>query len=149
MKYFLTLFLISVSSLSIAQKYVLLDPAITLPVRYSEKVTTADKFNGLLPVETKTIRQFIGALEEIVQQFSKDGAKVILKDYRIGCSEFKGIKIKTGDETRIDYVIISKCDNLNISMHLSDAKLKNSSNVYFLTTWIKYIKAGLKKTKSH
>lgn len=137
--------MISISSLAISQKYVLLDPTITLPVTYSDKVTSDHKFNGLIPVENKSIRQFITALEEIAQQLLKEESQVVLKDYKIGCCNFKGIKIKVGKETRIDYVITSSCDNLNISMHLSDAKLKNSSNAYFINTWIKYIKSGLKK----
>ena len=145
MKYFLTLVLTCISGLAISQKYVLLDPAITLPVTYSDKVTSTDKFNGLIPVENRSVRQFISALEEIVQQLSKEGPSIILKDYKVGCCAFKGIKIKQGKETRVDYVITSICDNLTISMHLSDAKIKNSTNAYFITTWIKYIKSGLKK----
>lgn len=145
MKYFFTLVLICISSLAISQKYVLLDPTITLPVTYSDKVTSTDKFKGLIPIEKNSVRQFITALEEIVQQLSKEGPSMVLKDYKIGCCSFKGIKIKQGKETRVDYVITSSCDNVTISMHLSDAKIKNSTNAYFITTWIKYIKSGLKK----
>ena len=54
----------------------------------------------------------------------------------------KAIMLAAGE--RIDYVITSTCDNVKISMHLSDAKLSNESNAFFIKTWIKYIETAKK-----
>lgn len=145
MKYFL-LFALSLATLSTqAQKYVLLDTRMIKPVTYSNKITTADKLNGLFPVEKKSIKPFVSALEEISKELSAgDGQVKKVKQYRMGCIAFRGLVVPFGKEERLDYVITSECDGVKISMHLSNAKLKNTSNAYFIKTWIKYIKASLK-----
>ena len=144
MKYFL-LFTLIIGSLHIkAQKYVLLDKRIAQPVTYSNTITSADKFNGLFPVEKKTLKQFVAALEDIVKKLSIIGQLGEAKQYEIGCTRFTGLTVPFSKEDRLDYVLISTCDNVRISMHLSDAKITNASNAYFINTWIKYIKDSMK-----
>lgn len=145
MKYFL-LFALSLATLSIqAQKYLLLDTRMVKPVVYSNKITTADKLHELFPVEKKSAKQFVSALEEISKELSAaDGRMRKVKQYRIGCIAFTGLAVTITKEERLDYVITSDCDGIKISMHLSDAKLKNARNAYFIKTWIKYIKASMR-----
>lgn len=144
MKYFL-LFTLIIGSLHIkAQKYVLLDKRIAQPVTYSNTITSADKFNGLFPVEKKTLKQFVATLEDIVKKLSIIGQLGEAKQYEIGCTRFTGLTVPFSKGDRLDYVLISTCDNVRISMHLSDAKITNASNAYFINTWIKYIKDSMK-----
>ena len=144
MKYFLLLALIFSSFAVKAQKYVLLDKRIAEPVTYSNAVTTADKLNDLFPVEKKSLKQFIGILEEIAKKLAMAGHLGEAKQYEIGCTKFTGLTVPLAKGDRLDYVLTSTCDNVKISMHLSDAKLSNLSNAYFINTWIKYIKASIK-----
>jgi hypothetical protein len=145
MKYFLC-FAFSMATLHTqAQRYVLLDTRIAKPVAYSNKITSADKFNELFPVEKKSVKQFVSALEEISKELSAGNGHIKkVKQYRIGCIVFTGLAVHIAKEERLDYVITSECDGVKISMHLSNAKLKNARNAYFIKTWIKYIKASMK-----
>ena len=127
-----------------AQKYVLLDQHISEPVKYTNTVTSEDKFNGLFPVEKKLFPEFLKALEEIENKLSSKPPFGKIKEYEIGCIKFTGRSIMLAAGERIDYVITSTCDNVRISMHLSDAKISNASNAYFIKTWIKYIKSNSK-----
>jgi hypothetical protein len=144
MKKFLLVFcLFGIQQLS-AQKYVLLDQRISMPVKYSNTITAADKFKGYFPVEKKDINVFIKALEEISAQLSGNNLSEKAKQYEIGCVKFIGYIISLEKGKRVDYVITSDCENLKIVMHLCDVKLSNTDNAYFINTWIKYIKSGLK-----
>lgn len=127
-----------------AQKYILLDQHLAQPATYSNKVTSADKFNDLFPVEKKMLPQFLNALQEIQDKLSTKGPFKTAKEYEVGCAKFSGVIIKLAAEERMDYVLTSSCDNVKISMHLCDAKISNGSNVYFIKTWIKYIQSYVK-----
>ena len=128
-----------------AQKYILLDKALSQPAFYSNKITVAEKFKGFFPVEKKEIGRFIGALEEISKRLSSKKLSGKAKQYQFGCVRFKGVEIPLASGDRLDYVLTSTCDNVKITMHLSDAKINNENNVYFINTWIKYIKNALKE----
>jgi len=139
---FFLLFFILLGSVNLkAQKYALLDKRLAQPVTYTNTVTSADKFNGLFPVEKKMLTQFINVLEEIETKLSSKGPFGEVKQYEFGCTKFAGITVPLASETRMDYVLTSSCDNVKISMHLCDAKISNGSNVFFIKTWIKYIQS--------
>ena len=137
----LLIFLFSFASITKAQKYTLLDQHIAEPVKYANTVTTADKFADFFPVEKKYIPQFLKALNEIQNRLSSTPPFGKVKQYEIGCIKFTGSVIMLAAGERIDYVITSTCDGVRISMHLSDAKLSNKSNAFFIKTWIKYIES--------
>lgn len=142
MKQILLLFLLfSITAVTSAQKYVLLDQHIAEPVKYANAVTPADKFNDLFPVEKKQIPEFLKALKEIESKLSSPPPFGKIKEYEIGCIKFTGRVIMLAAGEKIDYVITSTCDDVRISMHLSDAKLSNKSNAFFIKTWIKYIES--------
>ncbi|MEP6950875.1 MAG: hypothetical protein ABI863_16435 [Ginsengibacter sp.] len=144
MKFFLLFFILFLSVNCNAQKYALLDQHLVQPVTYSNKVTSADKFNDLFPVEKQMMRQFIDALQAIENKLSTKGPFDKAKQYEAGCAKFTGINVRLASEERLDYVLTSSCDNVKISMHLCDAKISNASNIYFIKTWIKYIQSYLK-----
>lgn len=140
----LLLFLFSFAAITKAQKYVLLDQHMAEPVKYSNTITSADKFNDLFPVEKKLVPEFLRALEEIENKLSSKPPFGKIKDYEIGCIRFTGRAIMLAAGERIDYVITSSCEDVRISMHLSDAKLSNKGNAFFIKTWIQYIKSYVK-----
>jgi hypothetical protein len=119
----------------------LLDQHITEPVKYTNTVTSADQFNDLFPVEKKLLPEFLKALKEIENKLLSNPPFGTIKDYEIGCIKFTGREIMLAAGERIDYVITSTCDNVRISMHLSNAKLSNKGNAFFIKTWVKYIES--------
>ena len=143
-KTLLLIFLCSVTAVTEAQKYVLLDQHIAAPVEYSNTITSADKFNDRFPVERKLVPEFLKALEDIQNKLSSKPPFGKVKDYEIGCIKFTGRAIMLATGERIDYVITSTCENVRISMHLSDAKMSNKGNAFFIKTWIQYIKSYVK-----
>jgi hypothetical protein len=143
-KILLLIFLFSNGVATKAQKYVLLDQHMAEPVKYSNTVTSAENFNDLFPVEKIQLPEFLKALKEIYNKLSSKPPFGKIKDYEIGCIKFTGRAIMLAAGERIDYVITATCDNVRISMHLSDAKIGNASNAFFIKTWIKYIESYVK-----
>ncbi len=143
MRYFFLLFFslfFFISSYS--QKFALLDKRLAQPILYTDKVTQTDKFNGYFPVEKKSLPEFLKALEEISQKLSIKGSIGNAKQYQIGCTNFRGVTISLATGDRLDYMIVSNCGDIKVSMHLSDAKISNANNAFFINTWIKYINSS-------
>ena len=140
--FFLALIFLTVSSVH-AQKYVLLDKHMANKPKLSNTITSTEKFNNFLPVERKYLPEFVKSLEEIAELLNKNNIGE-LKNYAFDCLKIKGHLVPLRSGSRLDYVITSTCDNINIQMHISDAKLSNKSNYYFINTWLKYIKNNLK-----
>ncbi len=141
MKYFLPFFFSIFFVSSQGQKFALLDKRLAQPITYTDKVTQTDKFNGFFPVEKKYLPEFVRALEEISKKLTSNAPMGNAKQYQIGCTKFIGhtVSLQSGD--RLDYVITSDCGDMKISMHLSDAKISNANNAFYINTWIKYIKS--------
>lgn len=142
MKYFLLLFFSLFLVSSKGQKFALLDKRLAQPVTYTDHVTQTDKFNGLFPVETRFLPEFLKALEEISQKLQKKGPIGNAKQYQIGCTKFTGLTVSLASGDRLDYIITSNCGDIKVSMHLSDAKISNANNAFFINTLIKYIKSS-------
>lgn len=140
MRYFLLIFFALFIGSSYGQKFALLDKRIAQPIIYTDHVTQIDKFNGFFPVEKKQLPMFLKALGEISKKLSTQGPIGEAKQYQIGCTKFTGLTITLAKGDRLDYVITSNCGDIKISMHLSDAKISNANNAFFINTWIKYIK---------
>ncbi len=147
MKYVLLFLFTCVAIQSEAQKYILLDKTFSQPAFYSNTISVSEKYKGFFPVEKKNIEEFLKVLEEIAVRLS--GKKITGKaqNYQMGCTEFKGTTLSLATGERIDYMLLSTCDNIKVSMHLVDAKFNKENNVYFVKTWIKYIKNTLKQKK--
>lgn len=144
MKYIFIFLFMGVAYQCKAQKYILLDQAISQPAFYSNKVSVSEKFKGFFPVEKKDIEKFIETLEEISKRLSSNKIVGKAKDYQVGCVKFTGMAFPLVSGERLDYVLTSTCDNIKVSMHLCDAKLSNDNNAYFINTWIKYIRNTMK-----
>jgi hypothetical protein len=144
MKYTLVLVLLLGAFAAKAQKYALLDQQFIHPVAYTNEVTSSDKFNHLFPVEKKLLPEFIKTLKEINAMLTSKKSSGNPRQYEIGCIKFTGNMISLDTGPRIDYVITSTCSNVRISMHLCTARETNSSNAFFVRTWIQYIENNLK-----
>ncbi len=144
MKYILLFIFLCTATIATAQKFVLLDQRMAEPVKYVNKVTSADKFNKFFPVEKKLLPEFLKTLAEIENKLLSAPPFGKIAEYKMGCIQFTGRVITLASGERIDYVISSSCDDVNIFMHLSDAKLSNKANAFFIKTWISYIENNVK-----
>jgi len=144
MKYFLLSFLLVSALVVNGQKYVLLDPRMRDPVTSVSAVTAEEKFKGWFPVEKTMLPLFIRSLEDIQKKLASGSPFVDVKDYAVGCVQFTGRAISIGGVQRLDYVIVATCDNMRIAMHLVDAKITSAHNIFYIKTWIRYIKSAKK-----
>ncbi|HXR83992.1 MAG TPA: hypothetical protein VN722_06765 [Hanamia sp.] len=147
MKYVLIFVFTCVTIQSKAQKYILLDKTFSQPAFYSNTISVSEKYRGFFPVEKKNIDEFLKALEEIAERLSEKKITGKAKNYQMGCTEFKGTSLSLATGERLDYMLISTCDDIKVSLHLVDAKINKENNAYFVKTWIKYIKNALKQKK--
>lgn len=130
-----------------AQKYILLDKQMSRPAFYSDELSVTQKYNGFYPVEARDMEKFIAVLREISQTLSSKNITEKAKQYQVGCDEFEGHVVHLASGNRLNYVLISNCDKMNVTMHLCDAKLSNENNAYFINTWISYIKSNVSKNR--
>jgi hypothetical protein len=142
MKHIFTIIFICAVLPCAAQKYILLDKTMAEPMVMTNKITIAEKYKNFFPIEKKDISVFIKTLEEISERLSSKKITGKAKDYQIGCTEFLGRVFPLESGERLDYVLISTCDDIKVPMHLVDAKLDNANNAYFVNAWIKYIKSN-------
>lgn len=144
MKKFLFIIFLATAFQCQAQKYILLDTKLSESPFYSDNITPRVKIKGFFPVEKKELSKFLEILENISKELtSKNHPKA--RDYSMGCIYFRGITLNPSNGQSLDYTITSSCEGINITMHLCDGKLSKNDNAYFVNTWIKYIKAGIKK----
>jgi hypothetical protein len=144
MKYIFIFLFICSANQSQAQKYILLDKAMSQPAFYSNQISASEKFKGFFPVMKKELPKFIQALEEISKRLSSKKITGKALQYQIGCTKFTGDAFPLANGERLDYVLTSTCDGIRVSMHLVDARINNENNAYFVNTWIKYIKNSVK-----
>ena len=116
---------------------------MTVPVSYTNTVTLEHSYKNLFPVEKDKINEFIAEVEKIGLMLSPKN-KVEPFDLYIGTTRFVGVKIPLLKEERLDVVLTSDIDGTKITMHLSDAKISNINNAFFINTWAKYIKGYVK-----
>jgi hypothetical protein len=129
---------------SMSQKYALLDMQLSRPVKYADTITTEDGFNKYFPIEKQKLPEFLKVLKEIGKRLAAMNEPGKARQYQVGCARFTGMILDLDSDKRLDYVITSNCENMNISMHLCDAKIPNADNAFFIQTWMKYIEIGQK-----
>lgn len=144
MKHFLYAFLILFCTYSTAQKYVLVDKKMNLPVTYTNQVTTQDNIKGYFPVDKAKINEFIAEIEKIARLLNdpkKKKPETI--DVLIGSTTLHGLTIALSAEERMDVVLTTDYGVAKASMHLCDPKISNASNAYYINTWLKYLRSYL------
>ena len=145
MKYFLYVGFVLLTSVCSAQKYVLIDKSMILPVTYSNTITTEDNFKGYFPVEKIKIDEFITEIDKIARLLADNSTKKPEAfNFNIGSTTFNGLKVPLAKEERLDVTLTTDYGTTQISMHLSDPKISNASNAYFINTWLKYLRSHLK-----
>ena len=145
MKYFLLIFFILINTICSAQKYALVDKQLSLPVIYSNTVTIQDNYKGYFPVEKNRLSEFVTEVEKIGKLLNdpkKPKPETI--DFKVGSTTFHGLRVPLAAEERMDIVISTDYGVSKTTMHLSDAKLSNAKNAYFINTWLKYLRSYIK-----
>ena len=144
MKHFIPLFALLISNVCFSQKYVLIDKKMSSPVTYTNTVTLEHSYKNFFAVEKEKIHEFVAEMEKISAILTdKTKPKPDHLEMNIGKTKIVGVKIPLSAEERFDVVLTTDCDGTKVNMHLSDAKISNANNVFFINTWIKYIKGGL------
>ncbi len=128
----------------LGQEYALLDKDMSQPVRFVTRLPHQDPLNNFIPVERRSLPQFIRDLKEIEKILDPQGVMKKAPSFEVGCVKFTGMVIESSGQPRVDYVLTSLCGGQNISMHLCDARLSNARNAFFIKTWLKYIESGLR-----
>lgn len=145
MKYFLPVFLILLTGFTYSQKYVLIDKTMAQPLTYTNTVTLQHSYKKMFAVESDKLPRFIAEVEKILAILSdKKKAKPQSLELFVGKTRFVGLKVPTSSEERLDVVLSTDCDGTKLYMHLSDSKISNANNVFFINTWLKYIKSYAK-----
>ena len=143
MKHFLPGLLIFLTGFTYSQKYVLIDKKMAQPLSYTNTVTLEHTYKNLFAVEKDKLPKFIAEVEKIAAILSdKKKPKPEAFDLNVGKTRFVGLKVPLASEERLDVVLTTDCDGTKVNMHLSDAKLSNANNAFFINTWVKYIKGS-------
>ena len=118
---------------------------MTVPVTYADKITVTDDYKDLFAIEKKTAPDFLKEVKIIAAMLTdKKKLKPAIIDFTVGVTHFHGIKVTIANEDRMDIVLTSDCGDVKTSMHLSEAKSSNSTNAFFINTWVKYISSYVK-----
>ena len=145
MKHFLPGFLLLISSFCSAQKYTLIDKTMAQPLFHANNVTAEHTYKNFFAVERNTLKQFIAEVEKIALILSdKKKPKPQSLETFVGKTRFVGLKVPSGAEERFDVVLTTDIGGAKVYMHLSDSKISNSRNAFFINTWLKYIKSYVK-----
>ncbi len=133
MKHFLPGLLLLISGFSYSQKYALIDKKMSIPLSYINTVTLEHSYKNLFAVEKDKLTQFLNEVEKICSLLSNK-AKPKLKpiDFFVGSTRFVGLPISLSAEKRLDVVLTTDCETTKVYMHLSDANMSNSKNVFLL-----------------
>ncbi len=123
MNYFLYVGFILLSSVCSAQKYVLIDKTMSLPIIFSNTITTENNLKGYFPVEKIKINEFITEVDKIARLLADSNKKKpeALK-FNIGSTTFNCFKVPLTIEERMDVILTTDYSTSKITMHLANAK---------------------------
>lgn len=132
------------TTIGISQKYVLIDKKLLKPVEYTDNVTLAHAYRGYFAVEKSQVKQIIAEVEKIAQKLKNTTQLEDSFNYKVGSTSFTGLRIPLAKEERYDVVLSTDCGQVKSLMHLSDAKISNATNVYYINTWLKYLRNNIR-----
>ena len=145
MKHFLLIVFILISTVCSAQKYALVDKQMNLPVTYANTITVQDNYKGYFPIEKSKLNEFIIEVEKIAKLLSDPKSqKPETLDFNVGSTTFHGLRVPLSIEERMDIVITTDYGVSKTTMHLSDAKISNAKNAFYINTWLKYLRSYIK-----
>ncbi|MEP6595949.1 MAG: hypothetical protein ABJA71_08370 [Ginsengibacter sp.] len=145
MKHFLLIVFIFISTVCFAQKYALVDKQMSLPVTYANTITVQDNYKGYFPIEKNKLIEFISEVEKIARLLSDPKKpKPETVNFNVGSTTFHGLRVPLATEERMDIVITTDYGVSKTNMHLSDAKISNTKNAFYITTWLKYLRSYIK-----
>lgn len=124
-----------------AQKYVLIDETMMLPLQFKDGVSLKDTYKNIFVVEKSVLREFVTHLNRISGQILRnDGHQINLS---VGNTLISYRNFMIGNENRFDIVLHTYCKDVTVSMHLSDPRYSNAQNADFINSWSKYINSYL------
>lgn len=145
MKHFLLIVFILLSTICFAQKYALVDKQMSLPVIYANSLTVQDHYKGYFPIEKNKLNEFIIEVQKIAKLLSdKKTPKPETLNFTVGSTTFHGLRVPLAAEERMDIVLTTDYDGIKTTIHLSDAKMTNAQNAFFINTWLKYLHSYIK-----
>jgi len=125
---------------------VLVDKKMSLPVIYANTLSIQDNYKGYFLVDKTKINEFITEIEKIEKILNDPKSRKPEKiDFILGSTTFHGLRIPLSIEERLDVVLVTDYGTSKSTMHLSDAKISNASNAFFISTWIKYLRSYITK----
>ena len=130
-----------------AQKYVLIDETMMQPLLYTNDVSLQNTAKNIFVVEANHLKEFVSALNKISSRFTDGSKKDDDLNFNIGATKIKSIPISIRKEDRLDIMVNTYTEDINVSMHLSDTKVSNTQNLFFISSWIKYIKSYMINSK--
>jgi hypothetical protein len=118
---------------------------MSLPVINANTITVLDDYRGYFPIEKTKINEFISEIDKIANSLSDPKTKKLETiDFLIGSTTFHVLRIQLRAGERIDIVLTTNSENSKSTMHLCRAKVSNAVNVFFIATWLKYLRSYIK-----
>jgi len=140
MKSIFYVMLVLCSTFCSAQKYILVDKKMSLPVTYANTLSVQDNYHGYFPIEKSKIKEFLAEVEKIAKLLGDPKGKKPEKfHYLVGSTIFHGIRVALSTEERLDVVLTTNYGPAVSTLHLCDAKISNANNVFYINTWLKYL----------
>ncbi len=126
------------------QRYILLDKRMSLAPLYADTVTGIDEYKNFFAIEKSKLPAFLSTINKLCEMITKEKGGVF--DFYLGnTTRFHVIKtIFKKNEERMDVVITSDCISHKFRMHLCDVRSSNSFNLFYMKTWVDYIKENTK-----
>lgn len=140
-QYAVTAVFVLLGFVATAQKYALIDRTLSQPIHYTDTVSVVDVQKKFFPIEKKELRQFERVLKRIYRQLKDDTLESAPKQFLLGCVTIDGTTVFVKNSPRYSYTLSFNCDNVSARYLLCDSKLKNTTNAFIVSTWIKYLSA--------
>lgn len=111
---------------------------------YADTITGIDEHKNFFAIEKSNLSGFLNTINKLCEMITKERGGVF--DFYLGnTTRFHVIKtIFKKNEERMDVVITSDCISHKFSMHLCDVRSSNSFNLFYMKTWVSYIKENTK-----
>ncbi|MBA2248864.1 MAG: hypothetical protein H0W12_01575 [Chitinophagaceae bacterium] len=144
MRKFIPLLFVFLSSFTFSQKYALVDTKMILPVTFTDVVTLEHSYKGYFAMERNDIHPIVAKVEEIAKKLADKKNKGQGFSYTVGNTTFTGIIIPLIKNERFDIVLTTDCGMVKTKLHLCDPKISVESNLFYINTWLKYVKSAIK-----
>ena len=124
-----------------AQKYVLIDETMMVPLQFKDCISLKDTYKHIFIVEKTILREFVTHLRRISGQITRNNYHCV--NFSVGNTLIRSRIFIIGNESRFDIMLTTCCKDVTVNMHLSDLKYSNVQNSDFINCLAKYINSYL------